>query len=68
MLQEKSNVKGNMNHNQVIKFDDQTDLVENKYEELQEYVLKNYGRLEEEMETFFKGQHSDILIQWKANF
>ena len=45
-----------------------TDLVENKYEELQEYVLKNYGRLEEGMETFFKGQQSDILIQWKANF
>ena len=45
-----------------------TDLVESKFEELQEYVLKNYDTLKTEMETFFNGQQSEILIQWKANF
>ena len=45
-----------------------TDLVENKFEELQEYVSENYDTLKTEMETFFNGQQSEILIQWKANF
>ena len=45
-----------------------TDLVENKFEELQEYVLENFDKKRTEMETFFNGQQSEILIQWKANF
>ena len=45
-----------------------TDLVENKLEELKVYVLENHGTLTTEMETFFNGQQSEILIQRKANF
>ena len=45
-----------------------TDLVENKFEELQEYILETYDTLKTEMETFFNRQQSEILIQWKANF
>ena len=50
-------------------YDTLTKKVEAKLSELREYVcIELYDPLRKEMEHFFNGKQSEILIQWKANF
>ena len=44
------------------------EIVEKKVNELQINVLEKYNALQSEMEAFFNGKQSEILVQWKKNF
>ena len=50
-------------------YDTLTQKVEAKLSELRKYVsIELYEPLQKDMEAFFNGKQSEILIQWKANF
>ena len=44
------------------------ELVKKKRVELVVYVSKEYGIYKAEMDAFFKGKQSEILVQWQAKF
>ena len=49
-------------------YDTLTNKIKEMLSKLREYVSELYQLLREEMEVFFNGKQSEILIQWKANF